>query len=238
MADNNLKDVYRGSIFDMSTWGKQPYNPGKASGRADLIPTNFTAPKIAAPAVVMPKIPSPVKAPVQPYMPPVTAAPKQSSFGSLGSYGAASPASDWFTNQMGGNISAPVDSWNQITPDTEGFASQMGNGALTYATGATNPASSLGGGLWDSLKSFMSGAVGTKETPGWGGLALGTVNSLLGGYLGMQQYGLAKDSFKRSQYEFDKEYKANQDLTNGQLRDQHAARLANNADYAGKLVQI
>lgn len=118
------------------------------------------------------------------------------------------------------------DSWNKTITDMDGFNSQTGVNAPTYATGVTD--ANLGGGWMDSLKGFMKSAVGDKDNPGWGGLALGTANSLMSGYLGMKQYGLAKDSFAENKNQFALNYGAQRDSTNTELEDRQRARVAAN----------
>lgn len=60
------------------------------------------------------------------------------------------------------------------------------------------------------------------------GLNVGS--GLLQGYLGMKQYGLAKDQFKQNRKEFNLNYDAQQQRTNTQLRDRQRARVRGNPD--------
>lgn len=78
-------------------------------------------------------------------------------------------------------------------------------------------------GLWGN---FFKGMVGTKDSPGWGGLALGGANSLLQGYLGMRQYALAKKQLAEGQRQFNLNYANQVKLTNAQLEDRQRARVA------------
>lgn len=81
-----------------------------------------------------------------------------------------------------------------------------------------------GGSFWDSLGSFFKSATGTKDNPGWGGMALGTLAGLANMYMGMKQYGLAKNSLNENKRQFDLNYEAQKNLTNSQLADRQMAR--------------
>ena len=76
--------------------------------------------------------------------------------------------------------------------------------------------------------SFLSGMIGTKEAPGWGGMALGAVSGLANAFMSMQQYGLAKKTLAENQRQFNLNYGAQRDTTNTALRDRQAARVASN----------
>ena len=64
---------------------------------------------------------------------------------------------------------------------------------------------------------------------GWGGLALGAAQGLMDGYMGLQQLGMAKKSFKENQRQFNLNYDAQRRTTNSALEDRQRARLASNA---------
>ena len=74
---------------------------------------------------------------------------------------------------------------------------------------------------WDTI-------VGTKDKPGIGGLALGTLSGLGNAYMGMKQYGLAKDSLKQSKQQFAMNYDAQRQTTNSASEDRQRARVASN----------
>ena len=61
-----------------------------------------------------------------------------------------------------------------------------------------------------------------------GQLGLGGVNSLLQGYLGFQNLGLAKKQYQSQLDQFNKQWDANKKLTNASLADRQAARVASN----------
>ena len=89
-----------------------------------------------------------------------------------------------------------------------------------------------GGGVTDYLKSIgVLGSTDTKtglKTDGWGGLALGTAQGLFSGYMGMKNYGLAKDSLEQGKKQFQMNYDAQKTTTNTALEDRQRARVANN----------
>lgn len=82
--------------------------------------------------------------------------------------------------------------------------------------------------------SFMQSMLGYTDAggqsqSGWGGLALGAIQGIGGAYMGMKQFGLAKDTLKENKRQYDQNYQAQKTLTNSQLEDRQAARVASNA---------
>lgn len=77
--------------------------------------------------------------------------------------------------------------------------------------------------------SWFDGMVGTKETPGWGGMAMGAASGLASAYMGMQQYGLARDTLNQHKAEYAANYDAQKRTTNAGMEDRQAARVASNA---------
>lgn len=63
---------------------------------------------------------------------------------------------------------------------------------------------------------------------GWANTALGLLQSLASGFLGMKQYGLAKKSLKQSREQFNKNYAAAASMANRDMEDRQKARLAAN----------
>ena len=91
------------------------------------------------------------------------------------------------------------------------------------------PGNPIGGALSghpDWMPDWMKSAVGDKNTPGWGGLALGAANTLFNGFMGMKQYGLAKDTLNFNKMQFNKNYDAQRNTTNAQMEAQQRARVA------------
>jgi hypothetical protein len=102
---------------------------------------------------------------------------------------------------------APVPDWSA------GYAAPVPTGIPTNAAAASLP----GGNWWD-------GAIGTKEAPGWGGLALNAATGLAGTYLGLKQYGLAKDMFAENKRQYAQNFGAQANLTNSRLEDRQTRR--------------
>lgn len=98
-----------------------------------------------------------------------------------------------------------------------------GDMGTNYIPDYANPVA-VNGNSW--MPDWLKGAVGTKDNPGWGGLAVGTASSLLGAYMGMKQYGLARDTLNFNKDMFQKNYDAQRGLTNSSLADRQAGRIA------------
>jgi len=95
-------------------------------------------------------------------------------------------------------------------------------------------ASQAGSSGWEGAKNFMFGS--TNEQTGVrtrGGLLpiLNTFTGLASAYLGMKQYGLAKDSFKQNKKEFGMNYDAQRQITNAQMEGQAKARHSANPNF-------
>jgi hypothetical protein len=69
-----------------------------------------------------------------------------------------------------------------------------------------------------------------SQTGGYVPTALNVGQGLLQGYLGMKQYGLAKDAFKQNRREFNLNYDAQQQSVNSQLEDRQRNRVRGNPD--------
>ena len=63
---------------------------------------------------------------------------------------------------------------------------------------------------------------------GFGGMALGALSGLGNLFMGMQNYGLAKDQLKFQKDAYNKNYAAQAKTTNASLEDRQAARVASN----------
>jgi hypothetical protein len=87
-------------------------------------------------------------------------------------------------------------------------------------------------GVATATPNFMQGMVGYTDTNtgvktnGWGGAALGLLQGLGSAYMGMKQYGMAKDQLAFSKDSFAKNYAAQRSMTNASLRDRQTARVA------------
>ncbi len=99
----------------------------------------------------------------------------------------------------------------------------MGKYGSIDVPGSNNEAS---GGF---LSNFFGNALGRTDEhgyqQGWAGTALKTFGGLASAYLGMKQYGLAKDVFKENKKQFNLNYDATRQTTNAQLRDRQIARV-------------
>lgn len=87
------------------------------------------------------------------------------------------------------------------------------------------------GGWGQQLNSWLkeTGITGTKEDPGWGGMAMGAASGLASAYMGMQQYGLARDTLNQHKAEYAANYDAQKRTTNASMEDRQRARVASNA---------
>ena len=106
-----------------------------------------------------------------------------------------------------------------------------GNIALPTQTGAVGTGSLAGGRpdflSWDGLMGGTN-VDGTKSN-GWGSAALGLIQGLGSTYMGMKQYGLAKEQLQFSKDSFNKNYAAQAQMTNASMEDRQRARVASNA---------
>lgn len=112
------------------------------------------------------------------------------------------------------------------------YASPMGpmmdNGVVGQGLGdAFSKFEAGSGGNWFS--NLFKGAVGTKDQPGWGGLALQGLGGAASLYMGMKQYGLAKETLAENKRQFGLEYDAQKTTTNSRLEDRQRARVASNS---------
>jgi hypothetical protein len=86
-----------------------------------------------------------------------------------------------------------------------------------------------GTGNWFRDSGFLSSrnTDGTMSQ-GWGGLALGGAQALGSLYMGMKQYGLAKDTLAANKAQFERNFEAQRRTTNTALEDRQRARVAAN----------
>lgn len=81
------------------------------------------------------------------------------------------------------------------------------------------------GNDWFSKNSMF----GDKNGGGWAGTALGVAQGIGNAFMGMKQYGLAKDQLAASKKQFETNFAAQKGLTNANLEDRQRARIASNA---------
>lgn len=132
-------------------------------------------------------------------------------------YGLQQPNNLW--NSMGqyGLPQAPIaQPWGyQPSADLGGFGD---------FTGQINAAGATGQPDLFSWKSFL----GDTKNPGWGGLALGGAQTLGNLFMGMKQYGLAKDTLANNKAQFERNFAAQRQTTNASLEDRQRSRVASN----------
>lgn len=136
-----------------------------------------------------------------------------------------------------------------LEPDSELLADYASpnifSNMMNYGGPDTLAYSVSGGQLTPNTSGLGLKVYGTPEQFGWGS-GLGTGNSFAWGdflnnhgktilgaaqglgnlFLGMRQYGLAKDALKESRRQFEKNFEAQRKLTNARLMDRQNARRA------------
>jgi hypothetical protein len=122
--------------------------------------------------------------------------------------------------------SGQPDYMSTLFPTTQGLDMSQGMGA-----GASGGGGGWGAGINQWLQE--SGALGSTsadgiKTPGWGGMAMGAAQGIGNLWMGMQQYGLAKDTFNENKRQFALNFDASKKTTNSRLEDRQAARVASN----------
>ena len=150
---------------------------------------------------------------------------------SMGNY--ASPTVPYLNPQYAAlvNQGSPV----LPIPDNSVLNTAAQANAASYI--AANPTAGMGvdNGLFAGLGNWFkdSGFLQTKNpdgsiSGGWGSLGLNALQGGLNAYMGMKQYGLAKDSLAFSKEQFNKNYAAQRAMTNSSLEDRQNARIAAN----------
>lgn len=105
-----------------------------------------------------------------------------------------------------------------------GFQGGAAPATSLATTGFGGPTQAPGG--WNWLDSVDANGAKTQGMlmPG-----LGVAQGFLNAYLGMKQYGLAKDQLAEGKKQFALNYDAQRTTTNSQLEDRQRARVASNA---------
>lgn len=133
---------------------------------------------------------------------------------------------------------------NQFNPMAGFITDQWSGQSGGYSVPGVNPVTQFDlGGMASSYtpklagitpdRSFMDGLLGGKNPDGtsfngWGGMAMGALQGLGSAYMGMKQYGLAKDQLAFSKSAFERNFNAQKTLTNSSLEDRQRARVASN----------
>lgn len=136
-------------------------------------------------------------------------------------YGVQSTPEDYIN--LGDGIGAPTQTlgrdWLTASPDNFG-GSKFGSLSMG---GSDTPNKS---GLFSS---FLQGKNADNSTyGGYGQVGLGIAQGLGSMYMGLRQYGLAKDQLAFGKEQFNKNYAAQQTTTNTALEDRQAARVGAN----------
>jgi len=120
--------------------------------------------------------------------------------------------------------------------NTGAMAPGAGNYSITNPN-AFSAGAGLGLGAGASGGNWWDGAFGKD---GWGGTAISAAGGLASTYLGLKQYGLAKDIFAANQANADRNFAVQGGLTNARLEDRQTRRNIENpnsmaaADYMAK----
>lgn len=112
-----------------------------------------------------------------------------------------------------------MDGWQ--APEFNPMAAMADAGGATYAINPTMWGKIKQGGA-DLAGSFMpkiNAETGKMETLGWGMPALQGLSSLGNLYLGMKNYGLAKDQLRTQKNQFNMNYNNQRQLLNTQMED-------------------
>jgi len=137
-----------------------------------------------------------------------------------------------FNYGLGGNL-ASLGSYGQPVAEVAGYGigQPLMQGGLSAVGNSLSYAGSGAGVLNPSFMDKMLGYTNQNgvQQQGWGGLALGAAQGISSAFMGMKQYGLAKDALKENKRQFNTNYEAQRTLTNSQLEDRQRARVAANA---------
>lgn len=132
-------------------------------------------------------------------------------------------ANNYGMNWGGGSSIAPLSSsilGLQTMPDVNSM------GLLKGAMNTPQTTPGMFNGMFDNFLGSTD-ANGIRKD-GWGGMALGAAQGIGNLYMGMKQYGLAKDTLAENKRQFALNYDAQKKTTNAQLEDRQNARVAAN----------
>lgn len=149
----------------------------------------------------------------------------QSEYMPMEMYGVPSTPEDYVN--LGNGIGAPdstFGSQNWLTSSPEAFG---GNSFSSYGAGSS--ALTNKSGLFASPLQQRNADGSTYG--GYLGAGLGIVQGLGSAYMGMKQYGLAKDQLAFQKSAYNKNYAAQRQSTNTDMADRQAARVAANSSY-------
>ena len=146
---------------------------------------------------------------------------------------------NWGNPAMNTGMPAMATPGAPMGPLDAGYMNQMdmqnnlfSSGGVANAGGFSLPGQTPGGGnagFMGGMNNFLSGFAGSKEAPGWGGMAVGAATGLANAYMGMKQYGLAKETLANNKEQFQMNFEAKKGMANSQMEDRQRARVASNA---------
>lgn len=98
-----------------------------------------------------------------------------------------------------------------------GFSGGYSPGAVMDSAIGSKAGNTTGRSFWDNMTGGKNEDGSSYN--GWGGLALGAGQGLMNAYLGMQMYGVAKDTLAANKDQFAKNYQAQVKTTNARQQD-------------------
>lgn len=127
----------------------------------------------------------------------------------------------------GFRISNPLDAIQKYPSQTPLVGSGMAETSVAMPSGSA-------AGSWGDDWGWLTGGKNADGTSfnGMGGMALGALSGLGNMFMGMQNYGLAKDQLKFQKDAYNKNYAAQAKTTNASLEDRQRARVAAGAPGA------
>jgi hypothetical protein len=126
--------------------------------------------------------------------------------------------------QAGGNDYTQMGNWGQSNQPMDMGMAGFGENGLNVGNAAPTSMPS-----W-SQRAFGGTDENGMKTGGFAMPAIQAVSGVANSYLGLKQYGLAKQSLKENKRQFNMNYGNQVKMTNTQMRDRQRARVASNPD--------
>lgn len=120
-----------------------------------------------------------------------------------------------------------------LSAGTAGLSDYLQGATSSFASGdLLGGLKDIGSGIGNLLpEGFLSTTKDGIKTDGWGGMALGALQSGFGAYGAMKNYGLAKDAFNLQKEVAMTNLNANKKATNTRYEDRQRARVASGSGY-------
>ena len=131
---------------------------------------------------------------------------------------------DFMSQLNGGGANTPSSFLNLGTNSPITDQVIQDSQSLIPGTTSNLPMAAGGGGEAGMFDNFLG-------EDGWGNMALGGANAAIQGYMGFKQLGLAKDQLDFQKKAFEKNYNAQKQSTNTQLRDRQKRRYTENPGH-------